>query len=103
VATATFSWIPQRTFVETWEHPVTIVEAGAGPEDFPHRVTANFRRSWELEFGPLDRATVNSIVAFYDARRGPWEAFYWTNPNDGVQRLGGFGGAISRAHLIGEL
>ena len=58
-----------------------------------HNLWTQPKRSWTLEF-EKDNTDTNSIMSFFNARRGRFEAFYWTwlvsHPADG-RAMGGDG------------
>lgn len=77
---ATFTWNP----LFSWQHQtgrrVTITEFESGKEQRSDRGARP--REWTLQF--RDRwPVISQIVAFYEARKGPFETFQWTPPGTG--------------------
>ena len=55
----------------------------------------NTKRAWSLRYDMLKSTHVATLLAFEIARLGGSEAFYWTNPLDGVTYTVRFTGTIT--------
>lgn len=75
--TTTFNFNPLIAWQKTNNHNVLITTFESGLEQ--RRYKGARPTLWVLEF--RDTTTViESIVAFFNARKGPYEAFSWTPP-----------------------
>lgn len=73
----TFDFAPSYAWEYTSSHRVNVTTFESGAEQRAY-VGASPRK-WALSFaGP--RRFIEQIRAFYDARKGPYEAFNWTPP-----------------------
>lgn len=46
--------------------------------------TGNPRRSWVLAHDHISLTDVNTLIAFFEARKGRWDRFQFTDPADSV-------------------
>ena len=74
---ATFTYTPLYVWESTASHRVLVSELEGGKEQRKYK--GKNPREWTLSFRAT-RATIEGIVAFFDARKGNFEAFSWTVP-----------------------
>jgi len=93
--TATFDYNYKRAYKVSAEFKTDVQDFYTGNEQRLNRWT-NPRRKWVLDFDK-NHTDTNSILAFFEARKGMYEAFNWTwkatdqdgneAGGDGVSRL----------------
>ena len=67
-----------------------------------HTYRATALRSWRLVWGTLDDTQYDSLLAFYDARTGEQDFWYWDNPATGETDIKSvFVGGTLRDTVIG--
>lgn len=76
---ATFAFTPLYAVQRTAGRRVNITEFESGREQRADK--GPVPREWALSFGGT-REYIDRIVAFYNARRGPVEAFSWAPPGE---------------------
>jgi phage-related protein len=90
--TATFTFQYNRAYQVSSQWKTITDEVFSGREQRRNMWTTP-RRKWSLEFDKNGTDT-NAIMAFFDARKGSYEAFYWTwqatHPDTG-ESMGGDG------------
>ena len=74
---ATFAYTPLYVWESTASHRVLVSELEGGTEQRKYKGAAP--REWTLSFRAASSA-IADIVAFFDARKGSFEAFSWTIP-----------------------
>lgn len=77
MATQTFSFVPTIVYILNSSHNVLKTQFESGKVQT--RYKGPLPRKWQLTFRDKT-STINQIVAFYDARKGGYESFYWTPP-----------------------
>ena len=70
-----FSWRPSSVESLTTGYRVQVTEFESGKEQRIHR--GRQPRVWELVFEKTPYAELQAIRAFYESRKGPFEAFLW--------------------------
>lgn len=79
----TFNFEPQNIWETTTEHNVLVSTFESGKEQ--RRYKGAKPKQWRLSFaGSWD--TISAIIDFYDARKGPYEAFNWTPFGDSTAK-----------------
>jgi phage-related protein len=73
----TFSYLPLRVWEADIGHRVLTSALEGGKEQRKYK--GPLPREWTLSFR-AKAATINGILDFFDARKGSFEAFYWTVP-----------------------
>ena len=74
--TATFNYQYNRAYQASSSWNTIVDEVYSGGEQ-RRNLWTNPRRKWVLEFSK-DNTDSNAIMAFFNARKGKYEAFYWT-------------------------
>lgn len=74
---ATFSYVPLYTWESQASHRVLVSTLEGGKEQRKYKGPQP--REWTLSFRAA-AATIQDIVAFFNARDGAYEAFDWTPP-----------------------
>jgi len=74
--TATFSFQYNRAYQISSQWNTIVDEVYSGSEQ-RRNLWTNSRKKWVLEFSKNDTDT-NDIMTFFNARKGRYEAFYWT-------------------------
>jgi phage-related protein len=74
---AVFTWTPLYSWQSGTGRRVLITEFESGAEQ--RRDKGKKPREWELSFCGV-WSVIEEIVVFFDARRGPLEAFQWSVP-----------------------
>ena len=74
---AVFNFTPLYTWQKTHNHNVLVTTFESGKEQ--RRYKGARPRTWTLAFRDTV-ANIDLIRAFYDDRKGPYEAFSWTPP-----------------------
>lgn len=76
----TFTWTPNFPLKKT-AHFKTLISSGElGKER--RRSKASLLPTYDLTFLRLKTADADALFAFYLARKGAYEAFYWTPPGE---------------------
>jgi len=90
--TVTFNYQYKRAY-QASSHWNTIIDDVYSGGEQRRNIWTNPRRKWVLEFSK-DDADANAIMAFFNARKGRYEAFSWawqeTHPTTG-EAMGGDG------------
>lgn len=76
---ATFNFIPLYSYQRSAGRRVNITDFESGKEQRADKGPTP--REWSLSFAGT-RAFIDQIVAFYNARKGPFEAFSWLPPGE---------------------
>jgi phage-related protein len=76
---ATFSYVPLYVWESQASHRVLVSTLENGREQRKYK--GRGPREWTLSFRAT-AATIRAIVAFFDARKGSFEAFSWTPPGE---------------------
>jgi phage-related protein len=72
-----------------------------GPQaEIARPTTVRPRRRWRVSFPMLVALDAATLMAFYDARHGPWEAFEWVNPNDALVYRVRFDETVAREDVL---
>ncbi|HSA06144.1 MAG TPA: DUF2460 domain-containing protein [Candidatus Gastranaerophilales bacterium] len=74
--TETFNYQYKTAYQTSSQWNTIIDEVYSGGEQ-RRNLWTNSRKKWVLEFSKND-ADANAIMAFFNARKGRYEAFYWT-------------------------
>jgi len=75
-----FTWEPQYVYTELIGFKTNVIPMDSGKE--VRYSKGQPRREFELVFSLLNGTTKDEIQAFFDAREGSFDTFYWDNPND---------------------
>jgi Phage-related protein len=78
---AVFDFKPLYSYQSSAGRRVRITEFESGKEQRADKGPSP--REWALSFGGT-RDYIDRIVAFYNARKGPFEAFQWTPPGESI-------------------
>lgn len=82
----TFTENPSYVYALAPEYRTDVNEFENAEEERINRWTTPKRR-WDLEFRMLTKTRMETIRDFFIARKGRFEAFYWTCKIDGVQYI----------------
>ncbi|MCF4152622.1 hypothetical protein L2W58_12525 [Dethiosulfovibrio sp. F2B] len=75
-----FDYVPLYTWQSKPGYRVLVSTLEGGREQ--RKFKGRYPREWVLSFR-ADAATIRGIIAFFDARKGPFEAFSWIVPDTG--------------------
>ena len=81
---AAFEILPDFVFEENIEFETLITKFENGVEQRRSKRNTPIRK-WTLQFHNRTLSELNSIKAFYSARKGAYEEFNWVNPNDSIE------------------
>lgn len=82
----TFSFIPDTAIELNKSYSTIISEYESGAEQRRSK-RDDPRNEWALGFRVRTISEKDSFISFFDSQKGALNAFYWTNPEDNVQRL----------------
>lgn len=82
----TFSLVPDQAVQTDKDYGIIITEFETGAEQRRQK-RDNPKNEWILSFTNQNSTQKNTFETFVNTVKGPLNAFYWTNPNDNVQRL----------------
>lgn len=85
-----FTWVPSYTFTETIEFNTIISKFENGAEQRRPNRTRPIRE-WKLLFKNKSQAVYEAIIAFYISKKGQYQSFTWTSPNDSKEYTVRFG------------
>lgn len=85
---AVYTWIPDQIYVEEQRFPSTTVDYESGKET--RLKDPMQRRDFTLQYEYASQTTKEAIAAFYEARSGGAEPFYWDSPFNGETYLVNF-------------
>lgn len=78
---ATWIYTPQEVFEERYD--TAVAQTLVSPlRDWAGQDALGAIRGFQLRFALVTSANAAGMAAFYTARRGPYESFGFTNPND---------------------
>jgi hypothetical protein len=96
--TAVWSFRPQEVVLDTLDAGTNTWLSTPGPRaSYAGRPTTNeaFVRLMRLKYSAVTSTNLDSMINFYNARRGQFEAFFWYNVVDQTSYVVRFGEAIS--------
>jgi hypothetical protein len=96
--TTVWSFRPQEVVTDTLDTTGNTWLSFAGPRSsYSGRptTTETSLRSMKLRYVAVTSSTLDNMVQFYNARRGPFEAFFWYNVVDQTSYIVRFGEAIT--------
>jgi len=79
-----FTYVPDYAFQETINYGTLITQYENGAEQRRSKWSSP-RRSWSLNFSNLAEGNKNNLVSFFNAKKGQFTSFTWTNHNDSTE------------------
>lgn len=98
MALETWSYVPQRQMTETITTAVNVVTPAPRAE-IVGRITDKVLRQFRLTYTVVGSGEVRSMSAFFQARRGPFEAFVFRSPTDSRTYLVRFPESMTLEHF----